>query len=97
MLKAIDTEEDPIIATTLLGYLMFSRGIGNIVSAPISAKLYMQPIWRSSVERLGFDVASGRFETMIIYVGTCFAGAAGVAALGWGLESRKVRRGDEGN
>jgi hypothetical protein len=37
-------------------------------------------------------VGDGRFEKMIIYVGTCFAGAAGVAALGWAMDIRKGRQ-----
>ncbi|KAJ6583983.1 MFS general substrate transporter [Mycena vulgaris] len=85
--------DDPAISTTLYGYLMLSRGIGNIVSAPISAKLYAQPHnLTGGVDRTGFDVGDGRFEKMIIYVGTCFAGAAGVAALGWAMDVRKGRR-----
>ncbi|KAF8209858.1 hypothetical protein K438DRAFT_1506160, partial [Mycena galopus ATCC 62051] len=33
-------ENDIVMSTTLYGYLLLSRGIGNIVSTPISAKLY---------------------------------------------------------
>jgi hypothetical protein len=81
------------MSTTLYGYLLLSRGIGNIVSTPISAKLYGQAHnLTGSLESTGFEVGDGRFEKMIIYVGTCFAGAAGVAALGWAMDVRKGRR-----
>ncbi|KAJ6585406.1 major facilitator superfamily domain-containing protein [Mycena capillaripes] len=85
-------KDDPALSTMLYGYLLLSRGIGNIVSTPISAKLYGQAhnITGSS-ESTGFDVGDGRFEKMIIYVGTCFAGAAGVAAFGWAMDVRKGR------
>ncbi|KAJ7701419.1 MFS general substrate transporter [Mycena rosella] len=85
-------KDDPAMSTTLYGYLLLSRGIGSIISTPISAKLYSQPHnVTGGVDRTGFDVGDGRFENMIIYVGTCFAGAAGVAALGWAMEVRKNR------
>ncbi|KAJ6582785.1 MFS general substrate transporter [Mycena sp. CBHHK59/15] len=86
-------KDDPATSTILFGYLLLSRGIGNIISTPISAKLYAQPHFNSirGTENTGFDVGDGRFEKMIIYVGTCFAGAAGVAALGWGMEHRKAQ------
>ncbi|KAJ7133628.1 major facilitator superfamily domain-containing protein [Mycena epipterygia] len=90
--------DDPVMATTLYGYLLLSRGIGNIVSTPIAAKLYSQPHnVTSGVQNTGFDVGDGRFGTMIIYVGTCFAGAAGVSALGWAMDVRKVRQNSRGS
>ncbi|KAJ7153057.1 major facilitator superfamily domain-containing protein [Mycena crocata] len=86
-------KDDPVLSTTLYGYLLLSRGIGNIVSTPISANLYAQPRNATGVvESTGFQVGDGRFQQMIIYVGTCFAGAAGVSALGWALEVRKPRQ-----
>jgi MFS transporter, MCT family, solute carrier family 16 (monocarboxylic acid transporters), member 10 len=83
-------EEDPRLSTTLIGYLMFSRGIGNILSTPISTALshpYNDPGFHR--QRLGFEVGGGRFEDIIIYAGTCFAGAAIIAGVGWVLEMRK--------
>ncbi|KAJ7120670.1 hypothetical protein C8R43DRAFT_1112259 [Mycena crocata] len=57
------------------------------------ANLYAQPRNATGVvESTGFQVGDGRFQQMIIYVGTCFAGAAGVSALGWALEVRKPRQ-----
>lgn len=71
------------MSTTLYNYLLLSRGIGNIASTPISAKLYANPHnGAGALGDTGFGVGDGRFETMIIYVGTCFAGTAGVAAFG---------------
>ncbi|KAJ7256829.1 major facilitator superfamily domain-containing protein [Mycena haematopus] len=87
--------DDPALSTMLYGYLLLSRGIGNIVSTPISAKLLVytgQPHNDTISDSTGFDVGDGRFERMIIYVGTCFAGAAGVAALGLAVDVRKWTR-----
>ncbi|KAJ7125762.1 major facilitator superfamily domain-containing protein [Mycena crocata] len=91
-------KDDPAMSTTLYGYLLLSRGIGNIVSSPISANLYAHPISANLALNataggestgFGFDVGEGRFQRMIIYVGTCFAGAAGVATLGWAMDMVK--------
>ncbi|KAJ7646869.1 MFS general substrate transporter [Roridomyces roridus] len=86
-------KDDPGLSTSIYGYLSLSRGIGNIVSAPISAKLYSvaNNVTSLGVERsssTGFGVGEGRFEKMIIYVGTCFAGAGGIAVLGWAMDRR---------
>ncbi|KAJ7163489.1 major facilitator superfamily domain-containing protein [Mycena crocata] len=83
-------KDDPVLSTTLYGYLLLSRGIGNIVSTPISANLYAQTRnVTGGAEKTGFQVGDGRFQEMIIYVGTCFAGAAAVSALGWTMDARK--------
>ncbi|KAJ7160130.1 major facilitator superfamily domain-containing protein, partial [Mycena filopes] len=82
--------DDPAVSTALYGYLLLSRGIGNIVSTPISAKLFAgSHNGTGAAVGTGFEVGDGRFESMIIYAGTCFAGAAGIAALGWGINVRK--------
>jgi MCP family monocarboxylic acid transporter-like MFS transporter 10 len=69
---------------------MFSRGLGNILSTPISTAL-SRPHNETGFyrQRFGFEVGGGRFEDIIIYAGTCFAGAAIIAGIGWGLEMRK--------
>ncbi|KAF7314654.1 hypothetical protein MKEN_00939200 [Mycena kentingensis (nom. inval.)] len=83
--------DDATASTTLYGYLLLSRGIGNIVSTPISARLYAAAGGPNATahnsRHTGFDVGEGRFRNMILYVGTCFAGAAVFAAigLGWGM------------
>ncbi|KAJ7617455.1 major facilitator superfamily domain-containing protein [Mycena polygramma] len=85
-------KDDPAVSTTIYGYLLLFRGIGNILSTPISAKLYNQPHnVTGGLERTGFDVGEGKFETMIIYVGTCFAAAAVSAVLGYAMDVRKGR------
>lgn len=85
------SEGDPNLSTSLLGILMFSRGIGNILSTPISTALFRHPADSSTGHpSLGFKVAGGRYENMIYYVGTCFAGAGGIALLGWGLEQSRA-------
>ncbi|KAF7316238.1 hypothetical protein MIND_00142400 [Mycena indigotica] len=70
--------DDVTTSTSLYGYLLLSRGIGNIVSTPISARLYGGSNGTSHhhSQLTGFDVGDGRFRNMILYVGTCFASAA---------------------
>lgn len=55
----------------MLAYMMLGRGVGNVLSTPISASL------------LGGDA---RFGSMITYVGCCFAGATVISGAGWTLE-----------
>ncbi|KAK7022118.1 major facilitator superfamily domain-containing protein [Favolaschia claudopus] len=84
--------DDPAMSTTLYGYILLSRGIGSIVSTPISSKLYASASNISRThETMGFDVGEGRFENMILYCGTIFAGAAGFAAMGLALDARTGR------
>lgn len=40
------------------------------------------------VSHTGFGVQGGKYEGMIVYVGSCFAAAALVALLGWGGERK---------
>lgn len=72
---------------------MFSRGVGNILSTPISTALLRRNASSANMihEKLGFDVGGGKFEKVIIYTGTCFAGAAIIAMIGWGLDRMKPR------
>ncbi|KAL1686371.1 major facilitator superfamily domain-containing protein [Schizophyllum commune] len=132
--------DDPNLATTLFGWLLLTRGVGNIVSTPISTALetpvYCSGSTNGSIAAtslsngklspfpssnrppssnqppglanlttaatcagktaldLGFDVAGGRFEKMIIYTGACFAGAALMVTAGWGVEARRRRAGE---
>jgi hypothetical protein len=82
---------------------MLSRGLGNILSTPIATALshsstttLTSSTFANSThtnERLGFDVGGGKYEKVIIYVGTCFAAAAIIALIGWGLEKTKLNRG----
>ncbi|KAA1476049.1 MFS general substrate transporter [Dentipellis sp. KUC8613] len=85
-------KDDPALATMLYGFLMLTRGLGNVLCTPISTSLssitspsmsLSNPMFQSA-GKTGFEVADGRFEKLIIYVGSCFAGAAAVALVGWG-------------
>lgn len=88
-------KDDPTLSTTLFGFLMLSRGIGNVLSTPISTVL-SAVVDGVDVGHLrlktGLEVAGGRFEKVIVYVGTCFAGAAVVALVGMGAERVGVKR-----
>lgn len=96
-------EDNPRLNTTLLGICMFTRGIGNILSTPISTALSHLDTARSASgsalsvpetphPAFGFDVADGKFAKMILYVGTCFAGVAVIALVGFGMDAIRVRR-----
>ncbi|KAJ3920266.1 major facilitator superfamily domain-containing protein [Lentinula edodes] len=89
---------DPNLFTTLYGILLFSRGLGNIFSTPISSALTSLDS-NSTVSstfnhsgHLGFNVGGGKFGKMIVYVGTCFAAAALIALVGWGMDAARRRR-----
>ncbi|KAK7462382.1 hypothetical protein VKT23_007981 [Stygiomarasmius scandens] len=128
-------QDDPNLTSTLFGYLMLSRGIGNIFSTPISTVLSstststanntlntlsasklitlgagqspnsftavndlaagLNTVHAASLElhaSTGFSVSNHRFQNLILYVGTCFAAAAGVMLMGWGWEVFKSRK-----
>lgn len=75
---------------------MLSRGLGNILSTPISTALQevSSSILASSVKprhQTGYTLDGGQYEKMILYVGSCFAGTAVIVALGW-LSEVKFRR-----
>lgn len=78
----------------MFSFLLLTRGIGNILSAPISTALQrVKLVVTNSVSdppKTGFAVASGQYNAMIVYAGTCFAGAAVVAMIGWSLDRRRV-------
>ncbi|KAG8830578.1 hypothetical protein FRC17_004682 [Serendipita sp. 399] len=81
--KSVVSQEDPRLCTTLMGYLMFSRGLGNILSTPITAAMARPRGIDATPGRLGFGVGNGKFENVIVYTGTCFAGASVIAGIGW--------------
>jgi MCP family monocarboxylic acid transporter-like MFS transporter 10 len=70
---------------------MFSRGLGNVLSTPISTALFAHTAGMARGHS-GFDVDGGRYGHMIVYVGTCFAGAATLALASWVKERGMVRR-----
>lgn len=80
---------------------MLCRGLGNILSTPIATALshsdttttLSTPTFTNTTtthERLGFDVGGGKYEKVIIYVGTCFAAAAIISLIGWSMEKVKL-------
>ncbi|KAL4250660.1 Proton-linked Monocarboxylate Transporter [Abortiporus biennis] len=93
-------KDDPTISTSIIGVLMFTRGIGNILSTPISTALqhnsssFSNPSDNSHFSS-GFDVSGGQYSDIIIFVGTCFAGSALVATFGWGWDVWRISTGRE--
>ena len=84
------------MSTTIFGFLMLSRGIGNILSTPISTALQPSQSTTASMRvsshhEIGFKLAGGRYEKVIVYAGTCFVAAAVVVAAGWIIERRHPR------
>ena len=77
---------------TLYGVLMFSRGLGNVLSTPISNALLTQSAVKLSARALlvarttGFEVAGGRFNHIIIFTGVCLAGTAALSLAAWSRE-----------
>ncbi|KAF9265692.1 MFS general substrate transporter [Marasmius fiardii PR-910] len=85
--------DDPRVVTIMIGYLGLSRGIGSILSTPISSALSMgsnNATFPVGHETIGFKVEDGKYEKMILYVGTCFAGAALISLVGW-IGDRRAR------
>ncbi|KIY49211.1 MFS general substrate transporter [Fistulina hepatica ATCC 64428] len=86
-------KDDPTITTTLFGYLLLSRGLGYIMSTPISSLLAASRKFNpNSHLHTGFQVGGGRFEGLIIFVVSCFAAASLGAALGWFVDSWRSGR-----
>ncbi|CUA66846.1 hypothetical protein RSOLAG22IIIB_00295 [Rhizoctonia solani] len=80
-------KDDTTDATSMLGMLMLSRGLGNVLSTPISSVL----IAGSMRDYAHFGLQNGsRWANLIIYIGTVFAGATSVGLFGW-LRDRRMR------
>ncbi|KAJ3549518.1 hypothetical protein NM688_g5169 [Phlebia brevispora] len=97
-LSSAATESDPAISTSIFGVLMFSRGVGNILSTPVSTalqgahgSLLAAGLSRRSLQETGYTAAEGQYENMILYVGSCFAGATIITVVGWIYEVRHHR------
>jgi MCP family monocarboxylic acid transporter-like MFS transporter 10 len=83
----------------MYGSMMLFRGIGNILSTPISAALLsgVDPN-KLDLSTIGSGTAlggafKGQYEKVIVYAGTCFAAAALVVVVGWVVNGRSARRG----
>ncbi|EJC98140.1 MFS general substrate transporter [Fomitiporia mediterranea MF3/22] len=82
-------KENPALTTTLFGVFLLTRGIGNILSTPISTALSDISAMSAAT---GESVGNGRYAKMIVYVGTCFAGAGVIAVFGLGVDVYGRRR-----
>ncbi|KAG8691385.1 hypothetical protein FRC11_004498 [Ceratobasidium sp. 423] len=78
--------DDTTAATSMLGMLMLSRGLGNVLSTPISSVLISGTM--HNYVRSGLQSGS-RWANLIIYIGTIFAGATSVGLFGW-LRDRSI-------
>lgn len=83
-------EEDRNLYMTLMGILMCTRGLGNVLSTPLATALSSggsgSGFNATAAVHTGFAVAGGKYRDMIVYVGSCFAAAAGIAVVGWSME-----------
>ncbi|KAJ1304561.1 hypothetical protein OPQ81_005702 [Rhizoctonia solani] len=80
-------KDDTTATTSMLGMLMLSRGLGNVLSTPISSALITGSM--GDYVRSGLQSGS-RWANLIIYIGTVFAGATSVGLFGW-LRDRSAR------
>lgn len=78
-------EDDPSLTTTLFGLISFTRGLGSILTAPISSALIAHPL--SSAKSTGYGVQGGRYGGLVVVAGVCLAVAS--AAEGVVLLSKK--------
>ncbi|KIP08941.1 hypothetical protein PHLGIDRAFT_103577 [Phlebiopsis gigantea 11061_1 CR5-6] len=87
-------KDDPHLTTTLLGYFSLFRGIGNILSTPISTALRSNATSElaSTHPTTVGGAYKGQYEGVILYAGTCFAAAAIVVGSGWLMNGTAVRR-----
>ena len=78
----------------MFSLLLFTRGVGNVVSTPISTALQLVkiPIASSSAPRIGLAVDDSHFAAVIVYTGACFAVAVAVAIFGWLLDRRPASK-----
>lgn len=88
------SKDDPSLSMSLYGFLMLTRGLGNVLSTPVSTRLasLSSTITATGYKMTGFDIEGGRFEKLIVYVRTCYAAAAIIALIGWGGETIAARR-----
>ncbi|GJE97529.1 MFS general substrate transporter [Phanerochaete sordida] len=87
--------DDPALATTVFSLMLFSRGIGNIVSTQLSASLQhvrIDLLRHGRPPKIGFSVGSGQYTALIVFTGSCFAAATVVAACAWYFRRRSSQR-----
>jgi hypothetical protein len=84
------------MATSIYGGMMLFRGIGNILSTPISTALLSNVDPNTPDLSLGSKglvlggAFKGQYEKVIVYAGTCFAAAAVVVVVGWVVNRRSA-------
>lgn len=76
-------KDDHIATSSVYGYYMLTKGIGNILSTPIAISLQKGSRALEGSRNLGFDVSDGHYASMIIFTGACFAAAAASSCAGW--------------
>jgi MFS family permease len=83
-------------AQKIYSVMSFGRGIGNIASGPISAALLSSKHGRKAVDGTAYGL--GRYEAVILFVGTCMSVSAFLAAIGFiaiAIEERTERKHEE--
>ena len=86
---AARADSDPNTANTLYGAVSFSRGLGNVLSAPISAGLLYRSIGADG--STGYGVDSGSYASLILFCGLMMGGAS-VIETGMEIERRRRKR-----
>ncbi|KAH0834963.1 MFS general substrate transporter [Lanmaoa asiatica] len=80
------SREDPSLSMSMYGILMLTRGLGNVLSTPVSTAL--APVQSLSTvndggARQGFALDDGRFACLIAYIGVCYSATMLVSVVGW--------------
>ncbi|SCZ91026.1 BZ3500_MvSof-1268-A1-R1_Chr1-3g02489 [Microbotryum saponariae] len=67
--------DDPNLSTTLFGLISFTRGLGSILTAPISSLLLAHPLHHVKAS-VGFGVEGGKYGGLVIFAGMSLVVAA---------------------
>ncbi|KDE05119.1 hypothetical protein MVLG_04462 [Microbotryum lychnidis-dioicae p1A1 Lamole] len=67
--------DDPNLCTTLFGLISFTRGLGSILTAPISSLLLAHPLHHVKAS-VGFGVEGGKYGGLVIFAGMSLVVAA---------------------
>ena len=70
----------------MYGFLFCTRGLGSILSMPISTALVLVlslSVTDGGGARRGFALDDGRFAPLIGYIGACFAATTLTSIAGW--------------
>ncbi|GAA5831487.1 hypothetical protein JCM11251_004041 [Rhodosporidiobolus azoricus] len=70
-------ENDPSLSSHLFSLISLTRGLGSLLSAPVSTALLAHPFPASTSEGAAYGVDKGRWGPLIVFVGGCLAIAAG--------------------